>query len=308
MHWGIRRFQPYSIGYQRKGGEKGKFNPGSGSEASSNDTKKTSYPSAITNHEVPLKLRYEYGDPEGDPEAKYHSEHSANAYKNTVKYYQKYEPEKLKEYANIIKKAGSDDLREIHDFRKMYEGFQDDEPSYEHAARVDSAETKYDALAKEYKESKSSNDLNKLNDSDLYNEINKSAGNYYDNKPVGEHSKAAYELYNAVNEQANAIEERIETQQKHITDLAKKQAVEKFPKLLRNSEYAKSAASAAARKAEQNDEHYKDLEKERKKASMENSAKKYAAQYKIVSAALRDMGYPVNDENIKKIWDLVITD
>ena len=25
MHWGIRRYQPYSIGYQRKGGEEGKF-------------------------------------------------------------------------------------------------------------------------------------------------------------------------------------------------------------------------------------------------------------------------------------------
>ena len=25
MHWGVRRYQPYSIGYQREGGEKGKF-------------------------------------------------------------------------------------------------------------------------------------------------------------------------------------------------------------------------------------------------------------------------------------------
>ena len=38
MHWGIRRYQPYGIGYQRKGGESGKFvgDKGKGSSGSGN--------------------------------------------------------------------------------------------------------------------------------------------------------------------------------------------------------------------------------------------------------------------------------
>ena len=49
MHWGIRRYQPYSIGYQRKGGESGKFVGGKGKSSSGKLVGGSSGPATASN-------------------------------------------------------------------------------------------------------------------------------------------------------------------------------------------------------------------------------------------------------------------
>lgn len=117
MKWGIRRHQPYSV-VPRGSGKTGKEIGEAKKKSNKND-----------NDADLIKKAFEEYEKNRDPDDFFDSdemyEASGRAYNKTVDWFKKNEPEFLE---SIIKKDGKNaDFRMYHDFRKTYEGFEDEE-------------------------------------------------------------------------------------------------------------------------------------------------------------------------------------